>query len=327
MNFFEILRLLSQGIGQTLLVTLVCSATALAFALVMISIRTIGGRPSRLLVDAAVYCLRGIPVLVLLFLVYFGLPLVGLKVVPLAAMALSLGLIGGAYMTEVFRGALDSVDPVELMAAEFRVAGGGLARDVASDDLDTDSGVVDTEVGAILLSAKALKYLERLPTSAISVAGESQREIAGELVLTEVRGGVGTLSLVSGGKAGRTKGVKLNKLAPYTYHSHPEDAYTSSGVGMVFPSVNDYTIFFVNRTMKVHFVASLEGLYVLSRAESEVDDVSASEFKKILEDSFIASKTNGMSGSSHANAMTELGFFRVSFLQWIDVGTSDILNI
>jgi polar amino acid transport system permease protein len=118
MNFFEILSLLSQGIGQTLLVTLACSATALVFALVMISIRTIGGRTSKWLVDAAVYCLRGIPVLVLLFLVYFGLPLIGLKVVPLAAMALSLGLIGGAYVTEVFRGALDSVEAVELMAAE-----------------------------------------------------------------------------------------------------------------------------------------------------------------------------------------------------------------
>jgi len=118
MNFWEILRLLSQGIGQTLLVTLVCSATAIVFGLVMISVRSVGGQLARLLVDAVVYCLRGIPVLVLLFLVYFGLPLVGLKVVPLAAMALSLGLIGGAYVTEVFRGALDSVDPVELMAAE-----------------------------------------------------------------------------------------------------------------------------------------------------------------------------------------------------------------
>lgn len=118
MNFWEILRLLSQGIGQTLLVTLVCSATAIVFGLVMISVRSVGGQLARWLVDAVVYCLRGIPVLVLLFLVYFGLPLVGLKVVPLAAMALSLGLIGGAYVTEVFRGALDSVDPVELMAAE-----------------------------------------------------------------------------------------------------------------------------------------------------------------------------------------------------------------
>jgi len=118
MNFWEILRLLSQGIGHTLLVTLVCSATAIVFGLVMISARTVGGTTARWLVDVVVYCLRGIPVLVLLFLVYFGLPLVGLKVVPIAAMALSLGLIGGAYVTEVFRGALDSVDAVELMAAE-----------------------------------------------------------------------------------------------------------------------------------------------------------------------------------------------------------------
>lgn len=117
MNFFEILRVLANGIGYTLLVTVVCSVTALAFGLLMITIRTLGGRGSVWVVDAAVFCLRGVPVLVLLFLVYFGLPLVGLKVPPLAAMALSLGLIAGAYVTEVFRGALDSVDPQEVQAA------------------------------------------------------------------------------------------------------------------------------------------------------------------------------------------------------------------
>ncbi len=118
MSLWEILRLLIQGLVHTLVVTMVCSVTALVFALAMISLRTIGGQLPRRIVDTVVYCLRGIPVLVLLFLVYFGLPLVGLKVVPLAAMALSLGLIGGAYVTEVFRGALDSVDAIELMAAE-----------------------------------------------------------------------------------------------------------------------------------------------------------------------------------------------------------------
>jgi polar amino acid transport system permease protein len=118
MDFLEILRLLSNGVVYTLLVTLVCSATALVFALVMITIRTLGTRSWKWAVDAVVYCLRGVPVLVLLFLVYFGLPLLGIKVPPLAAMALSLGLIGGAYVTEVFRGALDSVDPEELLAAQ-----------------------------------------------------------------------------------------------------------------------------------------------------------------------------------------------------------------
>lgn len=117
MNFFEILRVLANGIGYTLLVTVVCSVTALVFGLLMITIRTLGGRGSKRVIDVVVYCLRGVPVLVLLFLVYFGLPLVGLKVPPLVAMALSLGLIAGAYVTEVFRGALDSVDPQEVQAA------------------------------------------------------------------------------------------------------------------------------------------------------------------------------------------------------------------
>ena len=117
-SFWEILWLLSHGIGHTLLVTLVCSATAIIFALTMISARTLGGSLAKRSIDIIVYCLRGIPVLVLLFLVYFGLPASGIKVAPLTAMALSLGLIGGAYVTEVFRGALDSIDPVEITAAQ-----------------------------------------------------------------------------------------------------------------------------------------------------------------------------------------------------------------
>jgi polar amino acid transport system permease protein len=57
-------------------------------------------------------------VLVLLFIVYFGLPGIGIKPPPLMAMALSLGLIAGAYLTEVFRGAFNSIDPAEIIAAQ-----------------------------------------------------------------------------------------------------------------------------------------------------------------------------------------------------------------
>ncbi len=117
MKLLDIMVLLSNGVAYTLLVTLVCSATALAFGLVMITIRTLGPRPVKWVVDAVVYFLRGVPVLVLLFLVYFGLPMVSIKVPPLVAMALSLGFIGGAYVTEVFRGALDSIQADEVTAA------------------------------------------------------------------------------------------------------------------------------------------------------------------------------------------------------------------
>lgn len=68
--------------------------------------------------DAYAYIFRGIPVLVLLFIVYFGFPSIGLKVTPLLAMVLSLGLISAAYLSEVFRGALNSVDADEILAAE-----------------------------------------------------------------------------------------------------------------------------------------------------------------------------------------------------------------
>jgi len=51
-------------------------------------------------------------------MVYLGLPMSGLKVPPLLAMALSLGLIAGAYIAEVFRGALDLVDASEIIAAQ-----------------------------------------------------------------------------------------------------------------------------------------------------------------------------------------------------------------
>ena len=37
---------------------------------------------------------------------------------PLPAMMLSLGLIAAAYLAEVFRGALDSVDAAEILAAQ-----------------------------------------------------------------------------------------------------------------------------------------------------------------------------------------------------------------
>jgi polar amino acid transport system permease protein len=56
--------------------------------------------------------------MVMLFIVYFGLPGIGVKVSPLWAMMLSLGLISGAYVGEVFRGALDAIDPNEILAAQ-----------------------------------------------------------------------------------------------------------------------------------------------------------------------------------------------------------------
>ena len=118
MTFLDILAQLAQGISYTVVVTLVCSLTGLVGGLFLASLRRLDIPWLIPLIDSYTYVFRGVPVLVLLFMVYFGLPGLGFKVPPLMAMALSLGLVASAYLAEVFRGAFNSVDPAEVLAAQ-----------------------------------------------------------------------------------------------------------------------------------------------------------------------------------------------------------------
>jgi polar amino acid transport system permease protein len=118
MSLLDILLMLGHGAYYTIIVTLVCSMTGLTVGLLLASLHRLSIRSISLVIDFYTYIFRGVPVLVLLFIVYFGLPGIGLKPPPLMAMALSLGLVASAYLTEVFRGAFDSVDPAEIVAAE-----------------------------------------------------------------------------------------------------------------------------------------------------------------------------------------------------------------
>jgi polar amino acid transport system permease protein len=117
-NFYEILAQLAQGLSYTVLVTLVCCATGLLIGLTLACLRRLSIPGLTPIIDAYTYVFRGVPVLVLLFMVYFGLPSVGIKVPPLMAMAMSLGLVTSAYLAEVFRGAFNSVDAMEVLAGE-----------------------------------------------------------------------------------------------------------------------------------------------------------------------------------------------------------------
>ncbi len=118
MNFRDIVLQLFQGVSYTILVTVTCSFTGLLMGLTVVGLRRLSLPKLRFLLDTYTYIFRSVPVLVLLFMVYFGLPMLGLKVSPLLAINMSLGLIAGAYIAEVFRGALDLVDASEIIAAQ-----------------------------------------------------------------------------------------------------------------------------------------------------------------------------------------------------------------
>ena len=53
--------------------------------------------------------LQGTPLLLQLFLVFFGLPLLGVDVSPLLAAGLALTLYAGAFLAEIWRGCVDAI--------------------------------------------------------------------------------------------------------------------------------------------------------------------------------------------------------------------------
>ena len=78
-----------------------------------------GSRLVRSVVTVYVWFFRGLPLLVLLFLFYFGIfPALGLgDVSPFIVGAFVLGLHGGAYQAEIFRGAILSIGEGQMTAA------------------------------------------------------------------------------------------------------------------------------------------------------------------------------------------------------------------
>ena len=69
-----------------------------------------------------VYFFRGTPQLVLLFLAYFGLPVIGITLPALVAGIIAIGLCSGAYITEAIRSALESIDHSQYEAASLEGA-------------------------------------------------------------------------------------------------------------------------------------------------------------------------------------------------------------
>ena len=110
------LNYLLQGAGVTLSVTLIALIIGFLLGTLMAVFRVYGGRTlSRV---AAIYStvVRGVPVVVTIFILYFVIArFVDLS--PFLSGALALGFASGAYQCEIFRGAILSVPAGQMMAA------------------------------------------------------------------------------------------------------------------------------------------------------------------------------------------------------------------
>jgi His/Glu/Gln/Arg/opine family amino acid ABC transporter permease subunit len=103
------LPLLARGAGVTLYLSAAAVVVAALLGLVCALAQLYGGIVMRLLVEAYLYIVRGVPLLVLLFAMYYALPYAGMDIEPTTGGILVIGVYFGAFMTEVFRGAVLSV--------------------------------------------------------------------------------------------------------------------------------------------------------------------------------------------------------------------------
>ena len=112
-----------DGLWLNVRVLVVCQILILALGLGLAAVRTLRGPvwfPVRALATAYVDLFRGLPLIICLYLVGFGLPglrLAGIPNNPVLLGGLALVLVYSAYVAEVFRAGIESVHPSQLAAA------------------------------------------------------------------------------------------------------------------------------------------------------------------------------------------------------------------
>jgi len=114
---WEWLQPLAEGLPLTLNITFTCIAVGLGLGVFLALGRVYGGRPIRWLTSAYIQFFRGTPLLVQLFIIYFGLPNWGITLSRYTSAILALGLNTAAYQAEYFRGAIQAVRGGQMMAA------------------------------------------------------------------------------------------------------------------------------------------------------------------------------------------------------------------
>ncbi|MDQ1056535.1 polar amino acid transport system permease protein [Arthrobacter globiformis] len=114
----DILKAIALGLPMTLLVTAVSLGIGSLVALPLLAGLRSGRTAVRFLTRAVIDILRGIPPIVWLFVLFYGISVGTFKLSAFWAGVIGLGVVAGAYLTEIFRGALGAVNAGQWEASE-----------------------------------------------------------------------------------------------------------------------------------------------------------------------------------------------------------------
>jgi polar amino acid transport system permease protein len=116
-SIWDIARNLLLAMRWTIGLSLIAFVGGGVVGALLVMTRLSGGRWLRLLVVGYVQLFQGTPLLLQLFLVYFGLAMFGLETSSMMAAAICLTLYASAYLAEIWRGCVESIHKGQWEAA------------------------------------------------------------------------------------------------------------------------------------------------------------------------------------------------------------------
>ena len=113
----EFAPILLKGAQVTVMVTITSLILSTFLGLFWALLRTSHIKVLSWISAAFVNTIRGIPILVQLFYIYFVLPEIGIQLTAFQAGSIGLGIAYSAYMSEVFRAGIEAIDVGQIEAA------------------------------------------------------------------------------------------------------------------------------------------------------------------------------------------------------------------
>lgn len=109
-------KMLIPGLLVTLPLTMISFSIALVIAVIVALVQFADIKPLKPLARFYIWVIRGTPLLVQLFVVFYGLPRVGVVIDPFPAAVIVFSINEGAYAAEIIRAALEAVPSGQIEA-------------------------------------------------------------------------------------------------------------------------------------------------------------------------------------------------------------------
>lgn len=113
------MNMFARGVGVTIKASALGVLAGSALGVFVGAFRVLPFKPMRWLMSTYIYILRGTPLMIQLFLIYFGLPALGINLDAFTAGIIGIGINSSGYVGEIVRGGIEGVPKGQWEAARM----------------------------------------------------------------------------------------------------------------------------------------------------------------------------------------------------------------